>query len=414
MFTSKVKFLVTVSLLFLGSMALFFVFRTATPFEGETIEVEQMVAEVPVEESTGVFQASEETTLVSAPPVGTFNGTAHFYGELHGDPQLIAFQLARWGYYYENHGMRHLLMELPFFSAAFLNVWMQADDDSILDAWLADIRGTAMDVSYTRDFLVAIKANYPETVFHGTDVGHQQGQGVRFLAHLRSEGLEGTEIYEQTLLNMAQGRRHRAEEGTHISRVTDKFDNIVEVLNSLPNENIMGAFFGIAHMSLGYYDGLIAPGQLTVAQRLVDQFGDQIQIRDITPYRVRPAAIMLDEVVGTPVRITVEGIVFDAKYYGTDGPLEFAIGRFHRLFFRLDDGYEHFSEHERNGDFLPHHENFLMPVGEDEVFLTLLRFMDGTELPLFYRTSQELFRGLPTTVGFAVDDPESVVIDWLD
>ena len=400
MFASKARVLMTVSLLFLGGMAFFFVLRTAAPPEDECMNVGQAVAEVPVEESTSVLQVPEEMTLDVALPVGAFNGIAHFYGEVHGDPQLIAFQLARWGYYYENHGMRHLLMEFPFFSAAFLNVWMQADDDSILDAFFADIRGTAVDVPYMRDFFVAIKANYPETIFHGTDVGHQQGQAVRFLAHLRSEGLEGTEIYEQTLLNMAQGRAHQAEQGTHSSRVVAKFDNIVEVLNSLPDENVMGAFFGMAHMLLGYYPEHLDPvGHLTVAQRLVDQFGEQIQIRDITPYRVRPATI------------TVEGTIFNAQYFGTSGPHDFAIGRVYRSFFRFDDAYEHFSEHERSGDVLPH-DNFLMPVGEDEVFLTLFRFMDGTELPLFYRTSQELFYGLPTTVGFAVNEPESVTVDW--
>jgi len=38
-----------------------------------------------------------------------------------------------WHEYYNNKNMRHLFVELPYYTAEFLNIWMKSDSDEILD-----------------------------------------------------------------------------------------------------------------------------------------------------------------------------------------------------------------------------------------------------------------------------------------
>ena len=79
-----------------------------------------------------------------------------------------------WKGYYDE-GYRDLFIELPYYTAEFLNIWMKETDDSILDQVFVDLQGTASGNEDYYIFLKDIKANCPGTVFHGIDVGHQYG-----------------------------------------------------------------------------------------------------------------------------------------------------------------------------------------------------------------------------------------------
>ena len=59
-------------------------------------------------------------------PKNTF-GQIYLFGELHGNAQHIDLQFDLWYNFYHNYDMRHLFIELPFFTAEFLNIWMQKD-----------------------------------------------------------------------------------------------------------------------------------------------------------------------------------------------------------------------------------------------------------------------------------------------
>ena len=78
-------------------------------------------------------------------------GRIFMFGEMHGSQATMQRQLEIWGDFYHNYGMRHLFIEMSFFGAEFLNMWMQQDDDSILyqlfDDWQA--QNTASAVPYT-------------------------------------------------------------------------------------------------------------------------------------------------------------------------------------------------------------------------------------------------------------------------
>ena len=60
-------------------------------------------------------------------------GQIYLYGELHGNDNIYAAELEQWQSYYQEQNMRHLFVELPYYTAEFLNLWLQADNDDILN-----------------------------------------------------------------------------------------------------------------------------------------------------------------------------------------------------------------------------------------------------------------------------------------
>ena len=71
-----------------------------------------------------------------------------------------------------DEGCRNLFIELPYFSAEFLNEWMKEDSDELIDKFFEEIKGSAGDNEYFYEFFHEIKEYCPETIFYGTDVGH--------------------------------------------------------------------------------------------------------------------------------------------------------------------------------------------------------------------------------------------------
>lgn len=138
----------------------------------------------------------------------------YLYGEFHANDELLQRELALWKDYYAG-GMRDLFVELPYYTAQYLNRWMQADNDRILMEVYTDWKGSASYHQNVLDFYRGIKEACPETVFHGTDVGHQYGStGYRYLKLLRSEGKRDTEEYRLASENIDQGLEfYRTQDG---------------------------------------------------------------------------------------------------------------------------------------------------------------------------------------------------------
>ena len=81
-------------------------------------------------------------------------------------------------------------MELSHYTAQWLNLWMDAEDDEILEQLHQDWESTLSSGAETLDFYRTIKEQCPETVFHGTDVGHQyDSTGARYQDYLEERGL---------------------------------------------------------------------------------------------------------------------------------------------------------------------------------------------------------------------------------
>ena len=59
-------------------------------------------------------------------------GQITLYGEIHGIAAIKEYEAERWKECYDR-GMRHLFVELSHYTAQWLNLWMDAEDDEILE-----------------------------------------------------------------------------------------------------------------------------------------------------------------------------------------------------------------------------------------------------------------------------------------
>ena len=324
-------------------------------------------------------------------------GRIFLYGEIHGCPIHMARQLESWGRYYHDYGMRHLFIESAYFTAQFLNMWMQADDDTILYEVFNDWRGSAAHTPYKLDFYRTIKRDFPETIFHGTDVGHQRSTtGARFRLYLEENGLQYTDTYHRTLENIEQYWQFRNAGYSHAVRSHYMPLNFIREFDKLADQDIM-AIHGGAHVLFGDFGSYDVP---TLATILRKRYGNALQT--IEMWHEIQREIWLAGLIQEPLRvdtITIDGIDFEASFFGNDGVTftnyrgQDVIGR---EFWRLENAYEHFSNKPLTGDVLPFN-NFPMYVEVGQVFIVDIVFDDGTANRTLRRSSGMYWNGLAVT-----------------
>jgi len=341
--------------------------------------------------------ASRDTSMQSPPPhimeqlnfdfeweSELSSGHIFLYGEFHGCGVTMARQLEIWGDYYHNYGMRHLFLESAYFTAQFLNMWMQADDDEILLMLSGYWVGTSLNNPYTLAFFRTIKSDFPKTIFHGTDVGHQSDTiGERFLVYLINNDLRQTESYRLTRENIAQYRRFR-EVSSHAIRAYYKPQNFVREFDRLVDQDIM-AFHGMAHVELaGYF--LSMNGLPSMATTLRNRYRSALHTFDMTDARSLPvpmsAPLLRPNYRGDV--INVNGVDFYATHFGvhTFSTIDIVA----REFWRLEDAYEVFSDNEVTRSVLLF-DNFPMFVEAGQVFVVDIHYRNGTVGRYFYRAS---------------------------
>ena len=197
------------------------------------------------------------------------------YGEAHGFREYYEIELSLWEKCYRE-GDRDLFVELPYYSAEFLNLWMKEDGDGLLDALFAEIRGTLSGNDDYRDFLRKLKAACPETVFHGTDVGHQfDTTGRRYLRYLEEHGLKDSENYRLAAECIRQGKEYDAvRTPTGISPVREKYmiSNFLEAYARLGGKRIMG-IYGSYHINLKNPE--------VMGYKIREQLGDAVRISSV-------------------------------------------------------------------------------------------------------------------------------------
>ena len=149
----------------------------------------------------------------------------NLYGETHGYKKFYDIELTEWNKFYDE-GCRNLFLEVPYYSAEFLNIWMQEDSDKLLDQWFEEIQGTLSGNKYYKEFLYKIKKSCPDTIFYGTDVGHQYDTtGTRYLKYLKDNGMETSEKYTLAKECIRQGQEYYDEdtENNAASELRDKY-----------------------------------------------------------------------------------------------------------------------------------------------------------------------------------------------
>ncbi|MGL1893478.1 MAG: hypothetical protein OCD02_17710 [Spirochaetaceae bacterium] len=207
----------------------------------------------------------------------TYTGKIYLYGETHGDKRILEKEFDIWYDFYQK-GFRDLFIELSYFTGEYLNLWMQTDNDSILNVLYSDWEGSASHNPYSLEFYQKIKENCPETVFHGTDVGHQHDStGQRYLKYLKANNLEYSKKYKLTKEAILQGIRYNGS-GNDVYRENTMVENFIRELEKLSNKDIMG-IYGAAHTGLNDMDFTGKVSNMT--SQLKSEYGDLINSENL-------------------------------------------------------------------------------------------------------------------------------------
>ena len=321
-------------------------------------------------------------------------------GEQHGDAANLERESELWSQCYQQ-GMRHLFVEYPYYDAWLLNRWMQAEDDQLLEQFFQDIAGTAADTQPQREFFRQIKAQQPETVFHGTDIGHQYwSSGQRCLELLRAEDRQDSPEYRRTQQVMQQGAQYYTgqqqdltEASLRQSRPADQTaedyreqamtENFIWELDQLEGQSVLG-IYGRAHLQ-----GQTANGLPRMADRLKQHYGpEQIQTLDLHWRIESPAARTL----------TLGGGEYPAVSVGREDISDWAADYASRSFWRLEDASGALSAAPLSGDVLPYH-NYPVQVEVGQAFAVEYIRKNGESQWLYYRADGTSWNGQPATVG---------------
>lgn len=312
------------------------------------------------------------------------DGHIYLYGEEHDVAQFLEEELALWQGYYQT-GMRHLFVELPAYTARYLNQWMQEDDDRILDALYGDWTGTAVHSPQVKDFYRQIKASCPETVFHGTDVGHQyDSTGSRYLRMLEETGADEAETAEiRDAIEQGETYYRLPEKEAEVYRENTMAENFQREYEKLNGASVMGVY-GAAHTDVNALDW---SGQVPcMAAQLYRLYGDRLHAQRLERKPLRTETI------------SVGSRSYQASWFGEQDLRETLDGSYlSREFWRLENAYPDFSDTKLLGDVLPA-DNYPMTIREGQVFLIDYHMADGSLRRCYYRCDGTQWKGRLATL----------------
>lgn len=330
---------------------------------------------------SGCSNAQNET-------INIHEGQIFIYGEVHERKEIMEKELELWGDYYNTHGMRHLFYECSYFDGAFLNLWMQDDDDEIIKQLFNDWGITPETHPDYFNFFKSIKNNYPETIFHGVDVGHRyETTAERYLKYLEENGYnEESEQYKLTVDSMKQGRLFYGK-GGHASRENSLVNNFIREFDALEGESIMG-IFGNAHTSIygmNYMTGKVP----SMGNQLHEHYGENFHSVDLTKLQ---EPLNIEE-------IEVGGKKYQASYFGEQDMTSFKLAEPYkcRKFWRLENAYDDFRNLPTKDHVLPYN-NYPTELDSGQVFVIEYTKGDGTVYTVVMRSDGEYWRGQPTTI----------------
>lgn len=365
-------------------------------------------------DSAGTVEAGSSSTSDTNAQAQTA-GQVYLYGEMHSNAGMAERELELWGEYYAQ-GMRHLFVELPYYDAEFLNLWMQAEDDTLLDRFFQETEGTQGSTELMKEFYRTIKREMPETVFHGNDVGHQYwSSGQRYLDMLREQGREDSAEYRHTEEVMRQGAmfytgqsedlsegylwEHKRSEDEKMGEYRENCmtENFIWEFDQLAGESVMG-IYGDAHVPL---DGIsfYSETQPCMGNQLGQHYGAEVvHAESLNPYFAMPE---MEPLSTEP--LTVAGKEYTASYFGEEDMSQWSDAYQSRQFWRLEDAYADFKDNALTGQVLPV-TNYPMRVRTGEVFAILYTSKKGTPLWQYYRADGNTWDNLPTTEQFQVEN----------
>ena len=330
----------------------------------------------------------------SALPPAAETGEIWLYGEQHASAPVMERELALWREHYGD-GMRDLFVELPYYTAEYLNLWMRADDDAILDALYDDWEGTAIHQNgEILKFYRAIKRDCPETVFHGTDVGHQYDTtGQRYLDDLEARGEGDSEAAARAREAIEQGKRYYSKRGGDAAyRENRMVENFAREFDNLHGVDVMGVY-GAAHTQRSASTQQVR-SLPNMAHQLAGRYGARLHTEDLSGLAKRTEPIREDE-------LTVGGKTYRASYFGEENISAVFPKYQSRAFWRLEDAYDDLKGSRRTGDKLPC-ANYPMRVSAGEAFLIEYTLADGSLMQKVYLADGTSWQGQESTVEIVV------------
>ena len=354
---------------------------------------------VPASVSTTAILATAPITTApptTAPPttVPPEPGEIYLYGEAHGVELLIHREFELWHDHYHNDGMRHLFIEFDYYIAEFINMWMQADNDDILEMIFEESAQTASSNPFNWVFFQRVKAECPETVFHGTDVGHFHFSiGPKYLDYLIENGLMLSEPYKLAIKCIEQGKEYGKQYGkqdnqTETYRENAMVENFIHAFDALEGESIMG-IYGAAHTGL---DSLDFTGEVDcMATQLVSIYGDRVHSLDL---RTLEEPLRVDT-------ITVAGKEYQASYFGVSMIGSYMPELVSLTVWRLEDAYEDFKGNPATnmGESL---DAFFRPLEEGQVFVIDHTDAEGHVERRYARSDGDTINGEPLVMYFTL------------
>lgn len=350
-------------------------------------------------------------------------GQIFLIGEDHGLESYYQKEFEIWSIYYNEYGLRDLFREEAYYTSEYLNLWMHADNDDILNELSQDWGDMSAAVQVELDFLKRVKAECPETVFHGTDVGHQfNSTGERFLDYLTSTGQTDSESYRLTQECMEQGRifygdLSDGQDDDWAYRENRMVENFIRELEKTDGAGVMG-IYGAAHTYMAADVNYGSQKVPSMARQLGETYGEALHIRDLF------AGFYADDpYTGEPVQedrtepITIGEKTYTARYLGKAELGENFPEYQYREFWLLEDPSADFRDKPRHSyryDVLPC-DNYPGSIMPGQVFVIDYTRTDGSVERVFqrYDIGYSVYKGYAeryVTVGF---DPEADDITYL-
>lgn len=324
-------------------------------------------------------------------PLEKSSGQIYLYGEHHGVEKILEKELELWGEYYNKENMRHLFIEYPYYTAELMNLWLKSDNDDLFEKIYMDWKGTSAYSPYVKEFFMSIKSQYPETVFHGTDVGHQYNTtGQRALTYLKENNLENTEQYLLTQEAIEQGK-YFYKHSNDVYRENKMVENFIREFDKLKNENVMGIYGG-AHTDFGAKE-YSTNSVLNMASQLKERYGDNIKSENLSWLAKEIEPLRIDT-------IKINQKSYKSSYFGKQDLIGFKDYAF-REFWRLENSYDDFKDNMKTGDVLPY-DNFPMLIEEGQVFIIDYTKTNGSVIRTYYRSDGYVWNGLLSTEEFKI------------
>ena len=319
------------------------------------------------------------------------SGLIYLYGEEHASEVILEEEFELWNTYYHDNGIRDLFIELPYYSAEFLNLWMKSDNDDILEQLYRDWEGTAIHSQVVLDFYKQIKSECPETVFHGTDVGHQyQSTGERYLAYLQETGQSSSSEQYQLAQEAIEQGQHYYQYSDDVYRENTMTENFIREFDRLNGVDVMG-IYGAAHIgidALDYTTNTIP----CMANQLHERYGDAVHAEDLT--------LVHDAYTVDTVQIGEKE--YSASYFGKTDLSAILPDYQCREFWRLENAYDDFKDCPTTGNVLPY-DNYPMEIDVGQIFMIKYTKADGSVITEYHRSDGHAWRGELATEEFSIE-----------